>query len=130
MATADPNSERSRRRAFNRAGHWAETLAVLSLALKGYRILARRYTVRGGEIDIVVRRGAVIAFVEVKSRPTADAALEAVTAMKRRRIERAASVWLARNPWAVGSVLRGDAVLVLPRRWPVHVADAFPLRIG
>lgn len=130
MRTPDPGAGRSRRQALNRAGQWAETLAALSLVLKGYRILARRYVVRGGEIDIVARRGSVVAFVEVKNRPTLEAALEAVTAGKQRRIERAAAVWLARNGWAAGSVLRGDAVLVPTRRWPVHVPDAFTLRIG
>ncbi len=122
--------ERQRRRATLRAGRWAEWLAAASLMLKGYRILAQRYIVRGGEIDIVARRGAVIAFVEVKARATAEGALLAVTAQKRRRIERAAGVWLARHPWATACVLRGDAVLVAPRRWPVHVPDAYTLRIG
>ena len=48
------------------------------------------------------RRGGAIAFVEVKARADLDAAAEAITATKRRRIARAARVWLARNPWAVG----------------------------
>ncbi len=122
-------SARRRRRA-NRHGSRAEWLAAASLVLRGYRILARRYVVVGGEIDIVARRGATVAFIEVKARASRDAALAAVTSGKRRRVERAAAVWLARNPWAMRCVLRGDALLVVPWRWPRHMADAFPLRVG
>ena len=48
--------------------------AVVLLRLKGYRVLASRYQIRGGEIDIVARRGDTVAFVEVKVRPTLDEA--------------------------------------------------------
>ncbi len=71
-----------------------------------------------------------MAFVEVKARADAGAALDAITGAKRRRIARAAAVWLARNPWAAGATFRGDAVLVAPRRWPRHLPDAFPVPIG
>jgi Uncharacterised protein family UPF0102 len=50
----------------------AERVAVGLLRLKGYRILARRYQVREGEIDIVARRGDTVAFVEVKVRPSLE----------------------------------------------------------
>ncbi len=118
------------RRRTNRAGRRAEGIAAALLALKGYRILARGFTVAGGEIDIVALRGATVAFVEVKARTDRDAALAAIDGIKRRRIARAAAVWLARNPWAASATFRGDAVLVVPRRWPRHVPDAFPVAIG
>jgi hypothetical protein len=60
------NTDR-RRRAY-RFGHWAETLCVWWLRLGGYRVLARRYKTPVGEIDIVARRGAALAFIEVKAR--------------------------------------------------------------
>lgn len=125
-----PDPAHGRRRATFLAGRWAERIAALSLLLRGYRILARRYVVRGGEIDIVAHRRGTVAFVEVKSRPSRDEALLALTERKRRRIERAAAVWLSRNAWATACTLRGDAILVAPRRWPTHVLDAFTLRIG
>ena len=119
-----------RRERTHDAGRAAELLALLFLAAKGYRILARRYIVKGGELDLVVRRGAVVAFVEVKARPSRDLAADAITPAKHRRIERAAAVWLTRNPWALALTLRGDAFLVTPRAWPRHVTDAFELRVG
>ncbi|WP_237476351.1 YraN family protein [Lichenibacterium dinghuense] len=118
------------RRRAGRAGRRAEWLAAAWLTCKGYRILARGFTVSGGEIDIVATRGGTLAFVEVKARADRGAALDAIDAVKRRRIARAAAVWLSRNAWAAGSTFRGDAVLVAPRRWPSHVADAFPVPIG
>ena len=87
--------------AAEKRGRLAETLCVWSLRLRGWRILARRLAgKRGlgiGEIDIVARRGKVIAFIEVKARATAEAALEAVTAPQRARIARAAKFSFSKN---------------------------------
>ena len=117
---------KARRRA-HRFGLRAESIAALLLRLKGYHVLARRFAAAGGEIDLIVRRGATIAFVEVKARDDLDAAMEAITEAKRRRIGRAARIWLARNPWAAALNLRGDAVFVAPRRLPRHLAAAYRL---
>jgi putative endonuclease len=116
----------ARRRAYL-FGLRAEQIAALLMRLKGYRVLARRFAVSGGEIDLVVQRGRTIAFVEVKARDDLDAAMEAITEAKRRRIGRAARIWLARNPWAAALNLRGDAVFVAPRRLPRHLAAAYRL---
>lgn len=110
-------------------GRRAETVAMLLLGLKGYRVLARNYVVRGGEIDLVARRGRTLVFVEVKARPDLATAQGTLSPQKRRRVEVAARVWLARNAWAGGMVLRGDAVFVAPWRWPRHMVDAFPLHL-
>jgi len=91
-------------------------------------VLARRYRTSAGEIDLIVARGRSIVFVEVKSRPTAEAAIDAVTARSRRRIARAAEVWLAAHPAAAGRDLRFDVVMALPGRWPRHLAAAFDAR--
>jgi putative endonuclease len=112
------------------AGQRAEFVAALYLRCKGYRILARRYCVRGGEIDLIARKGSAIAFVEVKYRPVLDDAMNAIDGWKRRRVSRAASVWLAAHPWAAAMTLRGDAVYVAPRRWPRHAIAAIPLDLG
>lgn len=122
--------ESAARRARHLGGLRAETLAALWLACKFYKILARRYRVRGGEIDIIAKRGRTIAFVEVKARGTLEEAMTTITQEKRRRLSRAASRWLAANPWAASHVLRGDAVFVAPRRLPRHVEAAMELEIG
>lgn len=99
----------------------AETIATLLLRAKFYRILARRYRIREGEVDIVAQRGATIAFVEVKGRPTLDDAAISITPEKRRRLSRAARHWIAMHPWAANCTLRGDAVFVAPRVFPRHL---------
>jgi len=119
---------KARRRA-HRFGLRAESVAALLLRLKGYHALDRRFAAAGGEIDLVVRRGTTIAFVEVKARDDLDVAAIAINEAKRRRIGRAARVWLARNPWAAALNLRGDAVFVAPGRLPRHLAAAYRLEL-
>ena len=118
-----------RRRGAHLYGLKAESIAALLLRLKGYTILAQRFVVSGGEIDLIARRGGTVAFVEVKARANLEVAAIAISAAKRRRIARAARVWLSRNQWAAGLTLRGDAIFVAPRRLPRHAADAFRLEI-
>lgn len=120
---------KKRRRAL-KSGHRAEAVAAFYLRLKGYRILARRYCVSGGEIDLIARRRDSIAFVEVKMRPDLAAALMAIDRTKCRRISRASAHWLAANPWAACLTLRGDAICLAPWRWPRHELAAIPLEIG
>ena len=124
MTSARPAKARRRAHLF---GLRAESIAALLLRLKGYHLLARRFAAAGGEIDLVARRGATIAFVEVKARDDLDVAAVAINETKRRRICRAARVWLARNPWAAELNLRGDAVFVAPGRLPRHLAAAYTL---
>ncbi len=118
-----------RRRAL-RAGHGAERAALLYLRCKGYRILARRFTVRGGEIDIIARRGDALAFVEVKLRATLAEAQEAIAPAKRRRMARAARAFLANRPALAPLSWRADAVFLAPWRWPLHVPAVFELDLG
>jgi putative endonuclease len=117
----------SRRRATYARGLSAETIALGFLMLKGYRPLARRFAAAGGEIDLVMRRGDTVAFVEVKARGVMEDALSSIDAVKRRRFSRAARAWLSRHPWAVTKTLRADALFVAPRRWPRHLEAAFEL---
>jgi putative endonuclease len=122
---AELRSRRARRSGLS--GRRAEWLAILWLGAKGYRLLERRFGGKGGEIDIVMRRGRTVAFVEVKARGRLEDALTAVTAEKQRLVERRVRQWLARNPWAMGHDLRADAVFLAPWRWPRHVPAAFEL---
>jgi putative endonuclease len=113
------------RQAAENRGRRAETIAAWFLRLKGYRVLARRYKTPVGEIDLIARRGRQVAFVEVKARGTQDDAILAVTPAGRRRIARAAAVWLAAHPAAAGLDLRFDVILAAPRRWPRHLTGVF-----
>jgi putative endonuclease len=114
-----------RRRAAYRRGHAGEQLAALRLLLTGYRILARRYRTKVGEIDLIARRGNVIAFVEVKRRDALAAGLEAVTPQARIRIRRAAELYLRRNPDLADRALRFDVMVITPWAWPRHIVDAW-----
>jgi putative endonuclease len=116
------------RLAAERRGRFAETLCVWSLRLRGWRILARRLTGRRGsgvgEIDIVARRGRVLAFIEVKARSSEVAALEAVGDAQRARIARAAEIYIARLSDADICEVRFD-VMTVSGLIPFHVADAW-----
>jgi putative endonuclease len=113
------------RRAAERRGRRAEAAAAWLLRRKGYRVLARRYRTPAGEIDLIVRRGRSVVFVEVKERPEEAAALEAITQTSRRRIARAAALWVSRNPAAVDLDQRFDVILACPGRLPRHLTAVF-----
>jgi putative endonuclease len=108
-----------------RLGVSAETRAAALLLAKGFRIVARRWQSPVGEIDLVVRRGRLLVFVEVKARAAFDDAAEAVTPRQQRRITAAAKAWLARHAEDLERDVRFDAVLVAPWRLPRHIPAAF-----
>jgi putative endonuclease len=122
--TAARNADAKRKDAFLR-GVSAEGRASLYLAAKGYRTLAKRWKSPAGEIDLVVKRGRLIVFVEVKARGSLDAAAESVLPRQRRRITAAAEAWLATHPEHMSHDLRFDAVLIAPKRLPRHIEAAF-----
>ena len=115
----------ARRRRAQRRGRLAELLCLWHLRLRGYRIVARRFRVPSGEIDLIARRGRVLAAVEVKARGDDAAAGAAVQARQRRRIARALEHFLASRPDLAGLDARFDVMLVVPRRLPRHLADAW-----
>jgi putative endonuclease len=113
------------RRGRERAGRRAEHIAAWWLRLRGFSVLATRWRARVGEIDLVARRGDLVVFVEVKRRATLAAAAEAVSAVNRARVARAAEQYLARHPELAGCTARFDAVLLAPWTAPRHVAAAW-----
>jgi putative endonuclease len=106
-------------------GRGAEARAAWLLRLKGYRVLASGFRTPVGEVDLVVRRGRTLAFVEVKARPTRAEACEAIGPRQRARIARAAEAFLARRPDLAGLDVRFDALLLVPGRAPRHLVDAW-----
>ena len=112
-------------------GRNSEQLAADHLQRLGYEIVASNYRVGHKEVDLIVRRGDVIAFVEVKARAGGGYGhpLEAITWAKRREIAYVARVWIAGNP-GQARVYRFDAVAILWQAGqPVieHVPNAWRL---
>ena len=108
-------------------GPLGERRAAWFYHLRGYAIVARNVRSRGGEIDLIVRRGRTLAFVEVKTRQslTAGAGYDAVDARKQLQLVTLASQWLARHPDP--GEIRYDVLSLLwnGRRFVVtHFADA------
>ena len=107
-------------------GRQAEDRALKHLEALGWSCLARRVKTKAGEIDLIVGRGGVTAFVEVKARARLDAAAASVTRTQARRIVAAAMIWLAGagEGRACGDC-RFDIVLVSPYDEPLHIENAF-----
>ena len=112
------------RHAAEKRGRGAETLACWYLRLKGWRILARRARVLGGEVDIVARRGGTLAFIEVKARATEEAAALSLDDWRLRRVAVAAER-LAPRYMRANDDVRIDAMFIVPGRWPQHLPDVW-----
>ncbi len=108
-----------------RTGVSAESRAAALLMAKGYRILAKRFRTRYGEIDLVARKRNLLVFIEVKARASLDEAAYAVTPRQQARIIDAAQAWLMTHPEHAEFDLRFDVVLIAPRRLPRHLLAAF-----
>lgn len=120
MPRKPPLPDRDSRRARERDGRRAESVAAFYLRAKGYRVLARRVRTAVGEIDLIVRKGKTLVFVEVKARATLDRAIFALHPSALRRIEAASRV-LAPHFAGDCTTTRIDAVLVRPWALPVHM---------
>lgn len=114
-----------------RLGLRAEKIAALYLRLKGYRILAERYHIMQGEIDILARKGNTLAVVEVKARKTLAECETSIAPWKQQKILHAVRHILSGSGKIAGlgsageHNIRFDAVWVVPGRWPVHIKDAW-----
>ncbi len=113
-----------KKKAAEQRGRRAEFIASAMLILKGYAILARRFKTPNGEIDLIAKRGRLIALVEVKARNTHQEAIEAVHYHARRRIERAGHLFLAKNTRWANCAIRYDIISVVNNR-PRHLKDAW-----
>ena len=106
-----------------RRGRKGEALAAWYLRLKGWRVLARRVKTRRGEVDLVVRRGRMVAFVEVKWRRTAAELDLAIDEYRLRRVAAAAEA-VAPRFVRPGDDQRIDVLLLAPGRLPRHIVNA------
>ncbi|PZN98333.1 MAG: YraN family protein [Alphaproteobacteria bacterium] len=105
----------------HREGHGAEWVAAIWLMLRGYQILGFRMRSRAGEIDILARRGRVLAVVEVKHRATMQAAANALGPDQYQRLLAAGRAVLKGRPGLAGLSLRIDVVALAPGRIPRHL---------
>ena len=124
MLRPPPVRTRTQRRSAEAAGRRGERLAGWWLRLKGWRILDRRVRTPAGEVDIVARKGNLIAFVEVKTRKTAA---ELDFAIDERRLARVAAAAEVLMPVYAGpgDDIRVDVILIAPGVRPRHIENAW-----
>jgi putative endonuclease len=123
--TARKKARKARGAAARLSGRRGEIVAALWLLAKGYRILGFRLRTPHGEIDLVARRGGVVAAVEVKARASLEPALEAVSLAQRRRLRRALAALAGRRAGLAGLRQRLDLMALAPGRWPRHIPGAW-----
>lgn len=112
------------RKAAEAAGRRGERIAGWWLRLKGWRILDRRVRTPAGEVDLIARKGNLIAFVEVKARAT-DAELDfAIDERRLARVAAAAEVLMPRYA-GPGDDIRVDVILIAPGAVPRHIENAW-----
>ena len=112
------------RQAAEQGGRRAERLAAWWLRLKGWRILAVRAKTPVGEVDLIARRGRILAFIEVKARASETEAAWALDDYRLRRVAAAAEALMPRYARA-GDTVRIDAIFIVPRRWPRQMTNVW-----
>ncbi|WP_424136514.1 YraN family protein [Roseomonas chloroacetimidivorans] len=120
----DPHAKDDARRAAERRGLDAESRAAAALEARGWTVLARRVRTPHGELDLIAERAGLLAFIEVKARPSLAEAASAVSARQQARIMAASEAWLAANPNHGEAGMRFDVILVAPEGLR-RVVDAF-----
>ncbi len=114
----------SDRRAAETRGREGETKAAWYLRLKGWRILDRRVRTPAGEVDLVAKRGKLIAFVEVKTRASAAELDYAIDEYRLRRVAAAAEYLMPRYAGPHDDI-RVDVILIAPGTLPRHIENAW-----
>ena len=111
------------------SGHFAEFLAMILLMFKGYFPIARNFScgqgTGAGEIDLIMRRGKTLVFIEVKKRIDLRTAAFSILSKQRERVRRCAEAFLQQNPQYADFTIRFDAFLV---KFPFsfrHIKNAF-----
>lgn len=124
MRLKRPKAAARDRKAAESRGRDGERRAAWWLWLRGWKILDRRVRTPVGEIDLVVRKGNLVAFVEVKTRAT-DAELD--YAIDEHRLSRvaAAAEYLMPRYAGPGDDIRVDVILIAPGKLPRHIENAW-----
>ncbi len=106
-----------------RVGRFSETLAVIFLRLKGYRILKRRYKTYVGEIDIIASHWKTLVILEIKYRKNHKDAAESISFKQRQRIQRATNQFLQEGHRY--TQIRFDVILISLHKGLHHIQDAW-----
>ncbi|WP_037535478.1 YraN family protein, partial [Sphingomonas sp. RIT328] len=101
-----------------------ERLAGWWLRLHGWTILARRVRTPAGEVDLIARRDALVAFVEVKTRRTPAELDRAIDERRLARVAAAAEMLMAEYA-GPGDDIRIDVILLAPGTRPRHIENAW-----
>ncbi|MBB5726861.1 putative endonuclease [Sphingomonas endophytica] len=119
-----PPRSTATRRVAEEAGRRGERLAAWWLRLKGWQILDRRVRTPVGEVDLIARRGTLVAFVEVKTRRTPAELDAAIDERRLARVAAAAEVLMPHYATA-GEDIRVDVILLAPGTRPRHIENAW-----
>ncbi len=122
VPSAAARRKRQRAYAFGMAG---ERSVASFLHAGAYAVLAHRARIGRCEVDLIVAREDVVAFVEVKARRRGIDGLEAVTPAKMKRLSRAANTWLAANDAYAACSIRFDVALVGADRSIEYLENAY-----
>ncbi|PLK22855.1 hypothetical protein C0V72_12640 [Porphyrobacter sp. TH134] len=112
------------RRDADSRGREGEAQAAMFLVQQGWQVVAERVKTKAGEIDLIVRRTGLVAFVEVKWRARAASLADAIDERRLKRVAAAVEgVWqdYATN----GEDIRIDVILLAPGRPPTHIENAW-----
>jgi len=113
-----------KRAAAETRGRKAERRAAWWLRLHGWRILGERLRVAAGEVDLVARRGRIVAFIEVKWRERPEDLDLAIDQYRLRRVAAAAEMLSARFARPQDDI-RIDVMLLAPGRLPRHLVHVW-----
>jgi len=120
-----PVGDRAKRRRSHAFGLEAESTVGRFLQAGGYDVLARRKRLGPAEIDLIVERSGVLAFVEVKARRAGVDGYYAIDRRKQARMTAATDIWLMNHPEHHGHAIRFDVALVWPGGRLDYVENAF-----
>jgi putative endonuclease len=119
-----PRRATSDRKAAENRGREGERRAAWWLWLRGWRILDRRVRTPAGEVDLIVRKSNLVAFVEVKTRATGAELDYAIDERRLARVAAAAEYLMPRYAGS-GDDIRVDVILIAPGKLPRHIENAW-----
>ncbi len=114
----------AQRQAADAVGRRGEDYAAAWLERRGWTVLARRVRTKAGEVDLIARRDALVAFVEVKVRATAAELDHAIDEHRLSRVAAAAELLMEQYAQA-GDDIRVDVILLAPGARARHIENAW-----